>query len=75
VVASVYGNCRFDLRTGRGLSPWLPVTDSGTTLWTGFFTNPIQTAGLAHTLEVQAAYTTGFLVIAAVHFARRDVFN
>jgi ABC-2 type transport system permease protein len=57
----------------HGLSPWLPVTDAGTTLWTGFFTRPMQTAGLAHALEVQAAYTAVFLVAAVVRFARSDV--
>jgi ABC-2 type transport system permease protein len=57
------------------LSPWLPVTDSGTTLWTGFFTRPMQTAGLAHVLEVQAAYAAVFLAVALVHFARADVLS
>ncbi|MFL5824471.1 MAG: ABC transporter permease [Solirubrobacteraceae bacterium] len=55
------------------LSPWLPVTDSGTSLWTGFFTRPIQTDGLAHALEVQAAYTVAFLTLAFVRFQRQDV--
>lgn len=59
----------------HGLSPWLPVTDSGTTLWTGFFTRPMQTAGIAHVLEVQAVYTAVFLAIAFLHFSRADVLS
>jgi ABC-type transport system involved in multi-copper enzyme maturation permease subunit len=57
----------------HALSSWLPVTDNGTTLWTGFFTNPIQTSGVAHVLEVQAAYTAVFLGAAIARFARSDV--
>jgi ABC-2 type transport system permease protein len=57
----------------HGLSPWLPVTDAGTTLWTGFFTRPIQTAGMTHVILVQAAYTAVFLTLAAVRFNRFDV--
>ena len=57
----------------HALSPWLPVTDGGTTLWTGFFTNPVQTAGMPHALAVQAAYTTVFLAAAVVRFTRADV--
>jgi ABC-2 type transport system permease protein len=57
----------------HALSPWLPVTDSGTTLWTGFFTRPMQTAGLTHALLVQAAYTVAFLAVALVRFSRSDV--
>jgi ABC-2 type transport system permease protein len=59
----------------HALSPWLPVTDSGTTLWTGFFTRPMQTAGIAHVLEVQAGYTAVFLTIAVARFARADVLS
>jgi ABC-2 type transport system permease protein len=59
----------------HALSPWLPATDSGTTLWTGFFTRPMQTAGVAHVLEVQAAYTAAFLALAVVRFARADVLS
>jgi hypothetical protein len=44
----------------HALSPWLPVTDSRTTLWTGFFIRPMEKAGVAHVLEVQAAYTAFF---------------
>ncbi len=57
----------------HALSPWLPVTDAGTTLWTGFFTRPIQTAGLAHALLVQVAYTSVFLTAALIRFNRADV--
>jgi ABC-2 type transport system permease protein len=57
----------------HSLSPWLPVTDSGTTLWTGFFTRPMQTAGLAHVLEVQAGFTAAFLAVALARFCRADI--
>jgi ABC-2 type transport system permease protein len=57
----------------HGLSQWLPVTDTGTTLWTGFFTRPAQTSGVAHVLEVQAAYTAVLLGAAWWRFARADV--
>ncbi len=59
----------------HALSPWLPVTDSGTTLWTGFFTRPMQTAGIAHAIEIQAVYSAVFLAIALVRFARTDVLS
>ena len=59
----------------HALSPWLPVTDTGSTLWTGFFTRPMQTAGLAHVLEVQAAYTAVFLGLAFLRFVRADVLS
>jgi ABC-2 type transport system permease protein len=59
----------------HALSPWLPVTDSGTTLWTGFFTRPMQTAGMAHVLEVQAGYAAVFLAAAVIRFQRTDVLS
>jgi ABC-2 type transport system permease protein len=59
----------------HGLSPWLPVTDSGTTLWTGFFTRPMQTASVAHVLEVQAGYSAAFLAVAFLRFSRSDVLD
>jgi hypothetical protein len=59
----------------HALSPWLPVTDAGTTLWTGFFTSPVQTAGVAHALEVQAAYTAAFLALALLRFTGEDVLS
>ena len=55
----------------HALSPWLPVTDAGTTLWTGFFTSPIRTAGLAHAALVQGAYAGVFLIAAVVDSADR----
>jgi ABC-type transport system involved in multi-copper enzyme maturation permease subunit len=59
----------------HALSPWLPVTDGGTTLWTGFFTSPMQTGGVAHVLEVQAVYTAVFLGAAVARFTRSDVLS
>jgi ABC-2 type transport system permease protein len=59
----------------HALSPWLPVTDSGTSLWTGFFTRPMQTAGMAHTLEVQAGYVAVFLAVAVIRFSRADILS
>lgn len=56
----------------HALSPWLPVTDAGTTLWTGFFARPIQTAGIAHAVLVQAVYTGVFLTAAGLRFSRSD---
>jgi ABC-type transport system involved in multi-copper enzyme maturation permease subunit len=35
----------------------------------------MQTAGVAHVLEVQAAYTAAFLGLAVVRFARADVLS
>jgi ABC-2 type transport system permease protein len=32
----------------HALSPWLPVTDTGSSLWTGFFTQPMQSSGIGH---------------------------
>ena len=57
----------------HALSPWLPVTDSGTTLWTGFFTAPTQWAGVAHLLVVQVIYGLVFLAGAFLRFTRSDV--
>ena len=59
----------------HALGPWLPVTDSGTTLWTGFFTSPIQWSGVAHLLIVQAVYSAVFLAAAFSHFTRMDVLS
>jgi ABC-2 type transport system permease protein len=59
----------------HALSPWLPVTDSGTTLWTGFFTRPMQTASIAQVLEVQTGYAIAFLAIALARFSRADVLS
>jgi ABC-type transport system involved in multi-copper enzyme maturation permease subunit len=51
----------------------LAHTDGGTNLWTGFFTEPMQTSGMAHVMAVQAAYTVLFLGAATVRFTRADV--
>ncbi len=55
------------------LGPWLPVTDAGSTLWTGLFFDPVQVDGLAHLVLVQAAYTALFLGAAWLRFTRADV--
>jgi ABC-2 type transport system permease protein len=57
------------------LSPWLPVTDAGSSLWTGFFTQPMQTGGIGHVLAVQVSYTALFLITAVVWFTRSDVLS
>jgi ABC-2 type transport system permease protein len=59
----------------HSLSPWLPVTDRATNLWTGFFTRPMQTAGVTHALLVQAIYAGAFATCALVWFARKDVLS
>jgi ABC-2 type transport system permease protein len=59
----------------HALSPWLPVTDAGTSLWTGFFTQPMQTGGIAHVLAVQASYSALFLVAAVAWFTRSDALS
>lgn len=55
------------------LGPWLPATNTGATLWAGFFTRPAQTDGLAHLLLVQGAYTACFLAAAFWRFSRADI--
>lgn len=57
----------------NALGPWLPVTDAGMTLWTGFFTHPVQTHGLLHFFLVQAVYAACFLSAAFLWFTRADV--
>jgi ABC-2 type transport system permease protein len=59
----------------HALSPWLPVTDEGSNLWTQFFTSPMQTRGVAHALLVQALYVGVFAACAVVFFARKDVLD
>jgi ABC-2 type transport system permease protein len=59
----------------HALGPWLPVTDSSTTLWTGFFTRPMHTPGLVHAVLVQAGYTAVFLTVAVLRFNRSDVLS
>jgi len=55
------------------LGPWLPMTDAGTTLWTGAFTSPATLGGLPQLAAVQAAYTAVFLLAAWWRFRRGDV--
>ena len=57
----------------HALSPWLPLTDGGSTLWTGLFFGPVQLDGLLQQALVQAAYTAAFLIAAWVRFTRSDV--
>lgn len=59
----------------HSLSPWLPMTDEASNLWTGFFSQPVQTGGLAHALVVQAIYTAVFLCAALLWFTRADVLS
>jgi ABC-2 type transport system permease protein len=59
----------------HGLSPWLPVSDEASNLWTGFFTQPMQTHGVAHAMAVQTFYTVVFLTAAVVWFTRSDVLS
>lgn len=55
------------------LRPVLPITDSGTNVWTGVFTHPTQTQGMAHFFLIQALYTAAFLVASWRNFERADV--
>ncbi|GAC1485638.1 MAG: ABC transporter permease [Solirubrobacteraceae bacterium] len=57
----------------HALSPWLPVTDSATSLWTGFFSRPLDAGGVGHALLVQAAYSVAFLTLAFARFERGDL--
>lgn len=57
----------------QALSPWLPVTDAGSTLWTGLFFDPVRLDDLAHLALVQAAYAAVFLAAAWWRFTRADV--
>jgi hypothetical protein len=57
----------------HSLGPWLPVTDAGTTVWTGFFTAPAQSGGVVHVLLVQGIYSAGFLAAAFYWFTRSDI--
>jgi ABC-2 type transport system permease protein len=57
----------------HALGPWLPVTDAGTTAWTGFFTVPAQTGAVGHEVIVQAVYGVAFLASALLWFTRSDV--
>lgn len=57
----------------HALGPWLPMTDGGSSLWTGLFFQPVDLAGLGHLAAVQAAYTVVFLAAAWGWFTRADV--
>jgi ABC-2 type transport system permease protein len=57
----------------HALGPWLPLTDSGSTLWTGLFFSPVQLDGLLQQALVQTAYTAAFLTAAWLRFTRSDV--
>lgn len=59
----------------NALGPWLPVTNAGMTLWTGFFTRPVQTDGLLHFVLVQSAYAACFIAAAFLWFTRKDVLD
>jgi ABC-2 type transport system permease protein len=59
----------------HALAPWLPVTDAGTTAWTGVFFQPVDLAGLPHIALLQAFYTAVFLAAAWLRFTRVDVLN
>jgi ABC-2 type transport system permease protein len=53
------------------LSPYLPNNDVD--LWLHLLQNPVQTAGMAHFLVLQAVYAVAFGSLAWWWFARRDV--
>ena len=57
----------------HALSPWLPVTDGGTTAWTGLFDRPTQTGPITHLLIVQATYTAVLLIAAFWRFLNADI--
>jgi ABC-2 type transport system permease protein len=59
----------------HAIGPWLPVTDKASSLWTGFFAQPMQAGGLGHVLAVQAVYTAVFLTAAVARFSRADVLS
>lgn len=57
----------------HALGPWLPLTDGGSSLWTGLFFSPVQLDGLAQQALVQGLYAAAFLAAAWLRFARSDV--
>ncbi|MDQ6771406.1 MAG: ABC transporter permease subunit [Candidatus Dormibacteraeota bacterium] len=59
----------------HALGPWLPMTDAGTTLWTGLFLGAPNVDPFARLALIQAAYTALFLVAAWLRFARTDVLS
>lgn len=56
----------------NALSPWLPVTDSGTTAWTGLFDRPVQSGPIGHLVIVQAVYSAVFIAVGYGRFVRAD---
>jgi ABC-2 type transport system permease protein len=59
----------------HALSPWLPLTDEASNLWTGFFASPLQTSGILHALLVQALYSALFAGAAFWWFLRSDLLS
>jgi ABC-2 type transport system permease protein len=55
------------------LGPWLPLTDAGTTQWTGLFVQPPNLGSFGHLALVQAVYLAVFVGAAWIRFARADV--
>jgi len=55
------------------LRPALPVTDSGSSLWTGLLTHPIQTQGMVHFFLIQTLYTAAFLMLSWRNFQHADI--
>ena len=59
----------------HSLSPWLPVTDAGTSAWTGLFTSPVQSGPMTHAVVVQVVYAAVFLCGAWAWFTRSDMLH
>ena len=57
----------------HALGPWLPLTDAGSTAWTGLFSEPAGLDAVGHLALVQAVYAAVFLAAAWLHFIRADV--
>jgi ABC-2 type transport system permease protein len=59
----------------HALSPWLPLTDTGTDAWNGLFFQPTEWSSLPHLAIVQGVYTVVLLSAAYLVFHRRDVLS
>jgi hypothetical protein len=59
----------------HALGPWLPLTDGGTTLWTGLFFRHVDAGAVGHLLLVQRLYVTAFLTAAWYRFTQADVLS
>lgn len=59
----------------NALSPWLPVTDTGATAWTGLFDRPVQSGPITHLVIVQAVYSAVFVAGAYGRFLRADTLS